>query len=243
MRFTPWKKVPQRNNRVSIKKPRLVCGIGINDAEYAVTTHQLETVDGKNKWSIVWVCPHYREWVNMLKRCSEKLQQRYPTYLGVECCEDWKLFSNFKKWRQQKESNTPGGIEHYQLDKDIIVVGNKLYSPETCAYVNAKTNSFVTARDADRGIYPIGVCLHKKTNKFVAQCNNPFKVGGRTHLEYLGLYDTPEEAHEVWRARKHELAQLVAATESDPRVVEALKKRYSVEEWYGLSLGVDCESI
>ena len=28
------------------------------------------------------------------------------------------------------------------------------------------------------------------------------------------------------------LPQLVAATESDLRVVEALKKRYSFEEWY-----------
>jgi hypothetical protein len=37
---------------------------------------------------------------------------------------------------------------------------------------------------------------------------------------------------EAWRKRKHELAQLVAARESDMRVVEALKKRYSFEEWY-----------
>ena len=48
----------------------------------------------------------------------------------------------------------------------------------------------------------------------------------------LGYFSTPEEAHEAWRKRKHELAQLVAATEVDLRVVEALKKRYSFEEWY-----------
>jgi hypothetical protein len=50
--------------------------------------------------------------------------------------------------------------------------------------------------------------------------------------EHLGYFSTPEDAHESWRKRKHELAQLVAARESDPRVVAALKKRYSVEEWY-----------
>ena len=50
--------------------------------------------------------------------------------------------------------------------------------------------------------------------------------------ESLGLFSTPGEAHEAWRKRKHEIAQLVAATESDPRIVEALKKRYSFEERY-----------
>jgi hypothetical protein len=64
--------------------------------------------------------------------------------------------------------------------------------------------------------------------KYQAQCKNPF--AGKN--EHLGYFSTPEEAHESWRKRKHELAQLVAARESDPRVVEALKKRYSFEEWY-----------
>ena len=35
--------------------------------------------------------------------------------------------------------------------------------------------------------------------------------------------DLLHEAHEGWRKRKHELAQLVAGEESDPRVVAALK--------------------
>ena len=114
------------------------------------------------------------------------------------------------------------------LDKDIIAPGSKLYSPNTCAFVLPATNSFVIARDACRGDYPIGVNLFKRTGKYHASCKNLFT--GKN--EHLGYYSTPEEAHESWRKRKHELAQLVAATESDPRVVEALKKRYSFEEWY-----------
>ena len=114
------------------------------------------------------------------------------------------------------------------LDKDIIAPGSKLYSPDTCAFVLPATNLFVTARDASRGGYPVGVSLHKRVGKYQAQCGNPFT--GKN--ENLGYFSTPEDAHEAWRERKHELAQLVAATESDPRVVEALKKRYSFEEWY-----------
>jgi hypothetical protein len=114
------------------------------------------------------------------------------------------------------------------LDKDIIAPGNRLYSPETCAFVLQATNKFVTASDASRGDYPIGVNLYKPTGKYKAQCNNPFT----RKQEYLGYFSTPEEAHEAWRKRKHELAQLVAAKESDILVVEALKKCYSIEEWY-----------
>jgi hypothetical protein len=114
------------------------------------------------------------------------------------------------------------------LDKDIIVPGNRLYSPETCAFVLPATNSFVIASDAIRGAYPIGVHLYKHTGKYQALCKNLF-TGKQEHL---GYFLTQEEAHEAWRKRKHELAQLVAARESDMRIVEALKKRYSFEEWY-----------
>ena len=114
------------------------------------------------------------------------------------------------------------------LDKDIIAPRSKLYSPDTCAFVLKSTNSFVTASNAIRGDYLIGVNLFKRTGEYQARCNNPFTEKG----EYLGDFSTPEKAHEAWLKRKHELAQLVAATESDPRIVEALKKRYSFEEWY-----------
>ena len=114
------------------------------------------------------------------------------------------------------------------LDKDIISPGSKLYSPDTCAFVLKATNNFVIASDASRGEYPTGVYLSKPTGKYLAQCNNPFT----RKQESLGYFLTPEEAHEAWRKRKHELAQLVAARESDLRIVEALKKKYSIEEGY-----------
>ena len=82
--------------------------------------------------------------------------------------------------------------------------------------------------DAVRGEYPIGVDLGGRRIIKKKKCGNHF-TGKQEHL---GYFSNPEEAHEAWRKRKHELAQLVAATESDMRVVEALKKRYSFEEWY-----------
>ena len=159
----------------------------------------------------------------MLKRCySKKYLESYPTYIGTRVCSEWLSATAFKEWMEQQDWSGKC------LDKDIIVPRSKLYSPETCAFVLNATNLFVTASDACRGDYPIGVHLHKPTGKYCAQCKSPFT--GKN--EYLGLFSTPEDAHEVWRKRKYELAQLVADTESDIRVVEALKKRYSPEEWY-----------
>ena len=159
----------------------------------------------------------------MVERCySNKCLESRPSYIGTSVCSEWLSATAFKKWVEQQDWHGKC------LDKDIIVPKSKLYSPETCAFVLNATNSFVIARDACRGDYPVGVCLYKQTGKYRAQCKNLFT--GK--VEHLGYYSTPEEAHEAWRKRKHELAQRVAATESDPRVVEALKKRYSLEEWY-----------
>ena len=159
----------------------------------------------------------------MLERCySKKFLERRPSYTDTSVCSEWLSATAFKKWMEQQDWHGKC------LDKDIIVPGSKLYSPESCAFVLATTNEFVVARDASRGECPIGVELCKPTGKYRARCGNPF-TGKKEHL---GYFSTPEEAHEAWRKQKHKLAQLVAATESDIRVVEALKKRYSFEEWY-----------
>lgn len=204
---------------------KLVNGVGLNDAGYV--TQKWDTVgyiNGKQKLRLVWKCPFYDKWRSMLERCySEKYLERRPAYKDVVVRQEWLTFSNFKRWMEKQD------WEGKQLDKDIIVLGNKVYSPETCAFVLGVTNGFITAREAARGEWPLGVCWVNDRQKYRAQCNNPLT----RKLERLGMFTTPEEAHEAWRKRKHELAQFVAETESDPRVVEALKKRYSIEEWYG----------
>ncbi len=203
---------------------KLVYGVGVNDLGYRVHVYEWVTKNGgKRVQKMVFRCPYYTAWKHMLKRCrSKKLLERYPNYTGTSVCNEWLYASAFKEWMQKQD------WDGKCLDKDIVVPGSKLYSPETCAFVLAATNTFVAACDASRGDYPIGVTLYKSTGKYQANCGNPF-TGKK---ESLGYFSTPEEAHEAWRKRKHELAQLVAATESDPRVVEALRKRYSFEEWY-----------
>ena len=203
---------------------KLVYGIGVNDLGYKTQVkEELTKNGGKRIWKTVFLCKYYAVWKSMLARCySEKYLESYPSYIGTSVCSEWLYATAFKKWMEQQDWHGKC------LDKDIIAPRSKLYSPDTCAFVLHATNSFLTARDASRGEYPVGVSLGKHRDKCRAKCKNPFT--GKN--EHLGCFSTPEEAHEAWRKRKHELAQLVAATESDPRVVEALKKRYSLEERY-----------
>ena len=200
----------------------LVHGIGVNDLPYRTQVTEYVTKDGgKRVQKTVFRCPYYAAWKNMLKRCySEKWLESNPSYIGTSVCNEWLYASTFKKWMEQQD------WQGKSLDKDIIAPRSKLYSPETCAFVLQATNKFVIASDASRGEYPIGVHLYKRTGKYQACCSNPFTEKNG----HLGYFSTPEEAHEAWRKRKHELAQLVAATESDMRVVAALKKKYSLEE-------------
>ena len=206
---------------------KLVWGVGVNDLGYRVHVQEWVTKDGgKRVRRTVFKCPYYTVWENMLQRCyNEKFLESNPSYVGTSVCNEWLYASEFKKWMEQQD------WEGKSLDKDIIVPRSKLYSPDTCAFVLKATNNFVIASDASRGDYPIGVCLLKHTGRYRTFCQNPFTG----EQEHLGYFSTPEEAHEAWRKRKHEIAQRVAETESDPRVVEALKKKYSFEEWYKLA--------
>ena len=74
------------------KKNRLVCGVGINDANYVVRKETIILENGERKRLKTWICPYYRTWINMLKRCySAKEQQRCPTIM-VEAYQKIGLF-------------------------------------------------------------------------------------------------------------------------------------------------------
>jgi hypothetical protein len=202
-----------------MKNKKLVCGIGINDADYVVKNWEtIGYVDGKQKLKMVWECPYYRAWTHMLERCySTKLQEKHPTYVGCTVVTEWHLFSNFKAWMQKQD------WEDNQLDKDLLIEGNKVYGPATCIFVSPMVNTFIVDCRASRGEWLIGVYWEKRKNKFKSQCRNPFT----SKKEYLGLYTCELEAHQAWVKRKLELTHELASIQEDPRVAKALIDRYS----------------
>ena len=201
-----------------MKTKKLVYGVGLNDADY-VTQRWEEAgyVDGKRKQKLVWRCPFYRAWSSMLNRCSEKWQEKYPTYKGCTVSENWLKFSNFKAWMEKQN------WEGKHLDKDLLFQGNKIYGADTCVFVTPMVNTFVNDCRAARGEWLVGSSWHKKSGKFLAQCRNPFTKKS----ENLGLFTCEKEAHEAWLERKLELAHELAAIQTDERVAKVLIDRYS----------------
>ena len=202
-----------------MKPKKMVHGVGVNDADYVVKKSEtIGYVDGKRKKKEVWVCPYYRAWGSMLKRCySDKFQESFPTYAGCSVSEEWLTFSSFKSWMEKQD------FEGKQLDKDLLFEGNKVYSAETCVFVNTMVNTFASDRGAARGEWLIGVDWDKRREKFRSKCSNPFSG----EQEYLGYFTCEQQAHNAWQVRKLELARLLAAEQEDPRVAKALIDRYS----------------
>lgn len=196
---------------------RLLCGVGINDANYRLQKKKMVVREGQKTWKVVWICPFYNKWQNMINRCYNKKilsSKKGSTYIGCTVCEEWLTFSNFKSWMETQD------WEDKCLDKDLLIRGNKLYSPDTCVFVSKTVNSFITERNFSRGAWPIGV--HFQHNKFAARCDNPFT----NKKEHLGMFHSPNDAHMAWVSRKLQLAEALAKEITDVKIAEALVSRY-----------------
>lgn len=195
------------------REPTLVCGIAINDADYVTQVERTVNGDRTN----IKICPFYSKWAKMIVRVySKRYKEKRPSYQEATVCEDWLTFSIFKAWMQTQ--NWQGN----QLDKDLLVQGNKHYSPETCIFVTQEVNSFIIESTAARGDLPIGVSI--KDGKFSAQITN--RRNSERKRRHLGLFNTPEEAHNAWLKAKLDLARKLAAKQTDSRVADALIYRY-----------------
>ena len=167
-----------------------------------------------NKYPLTINCKNTKEygtWKNMLRRCfNDECKVKQPTYDEVICCQEWLLFENFYDWLHSQESFEKWlDGDRWALDKDILIKGNKIYSPETCCLIPQNVNCLFLKREASRGNLPIGV--RKTGNKFEANCMNPFTK----KREFLGKYETAEEAFYVYKAHKEYLIKQVAQIEYD----------------------------
>lgn len=189
---------------------KLVHGVGLNDASYV--THRYEQVDGKQK--LVWACPIYQTWKRMLKRAYCKAYHAERTsYEGVSVCREWLTFSNFAAWMMQRT------WEGKQLDKDILVPGNKEYGPDMCAFVSSRINSLLTNCSTQKGESLIGVYWRAHERKFVARSRSFGKS------VWLGRFDTELEAHAAWQAFKADEIEREALGLDDQRIAQSLLAR------------------
>lgn len=140
-------------------------------------------------------------WRNIIQRCySERRLNEHPSYRGTEVCEEWKCFQNFAEWFEKTWN--PDYMQDWQVDKDILIKGNKLYSVETCCLVPPEINGLFVKVNKSRGKYLIGVI--KKGKKFQARCN----IQGKTIV--LGTFRTEQEAFQIYKIAKEKEIKRIA---------------------------------
>ena len=184
-------------NRNSIRNPYYpsVLGIGIIGTKYSSKTKE------------------YKSWSSMITRCYAKLNKTnesfYYKYKDVTICDEWLLFENFYEWLHSQENFENLKDIRFEIDKDILIKGNKIYSPDTCCLVPHNVNSLFIKCDKIRGKYPIGVTYKTRDNVFEVQCN----INGKE--TYLDRSKTPEEGFLIYKNFKERIIKQVAQEEYD----------------------------
>ena len=168
----------------NVKDPYLpsVYGVGVSGNKYPITVNGVKTKE-------------YVLWRDMLKRCySDICKKKYPTYESCEVSDKFKSYEYFYEWcnKQIGFSN-----QSWQLDKDLLIKGNKVYSEDSCVFIPQEVNTLLTKSTALRGNHLIGVCWHNASKSFVAQISK-----NKGKQEYLGLFNTEIEAFNAYKQAK-----------------------------------------
>ena len=139
----------------------------------------------------------YKTWNRMIHRCYDG---KKPTYKKCSVCEEWLNYSVFKKWFDENYYIIPNHEKDMELDKDILIKNNTIYSPLTCVFVPHIINTTFTKANKSRRLgLPIGV-ERTKCGSYIA----------RYHKCHIGTYKTLEEAFVAYKKHKEQTIKHIA---------------------------------
>jgi len=177
-----------------VRKRGVVYSCGVNDFQGPVI------LNGK-------AITEYYLWKSMLARCySPIFHKRNPTYKGCEVEPFLLSFTNFhnfvrnlKGFGEVDEKGRP-----FQMDKDLLVKGNKTYGVDTICFVPREINMFVSKCKAIRGELPIGVRFDSRRGVYRAS------ISLDNSEKFLGHFSNPEEAFSAYKFAKEQQAKVLA---------------------------------
>ena len=192
-----------------------VYGVGILGTKYPITVNGVITKE-------------YDLWHSMLQRCySDNFKSKYPTYEGCEVSDKFKSYEYFYEWcHKQVGFGNDGNGNPFQLDKDLLAKGNKVYSEDSCVFLPQEINKILTKRAASRGEYLIGICWSNTHKAFRAMVSK-----NKGKKEHLGYFKTEIEAFNAYKQAKESFIKEQAdkwKSQIDPRAYEALMN-YTVD--------------
>ena len=189
-----------------------VHGVGVSGTKYPIRVNGILTKE-------------YELWRNMLKRCySDSFKKKYPTYEGCQVSDNFKSYEYFYEWCNKQIGF---GVDGFELDKDLLVKGNKVYSESACVFIHKDINLLLTKSTASRGKHLIGVSWHDKGKDFEARVS---KSKGKR--EWLGYFNTELEAFDAYKKAKESFIKEQAnkwKDKIDERAYKALMN-YQVED-------------
>ena len=191
----------------NVKDPYVpsVQGVGVTGTKYPITVDDVITKE-------------YDLWQNMLKRCySDNSKKKNPTYEGCEARDKFKSYEYFYEWCNEQIGF---GVDGFELDKDLLVKGNKVYSEDTCVFIPKEINLLLTKCIASRGEHFIGVSWSNISKTFVAIVRK-----NKGKQEHLGYFKTEIEAFKAYKQAKESFIKEQAEKwkdEIDPRAYNAL---------------------
>ena len=139
-------------------------------------------------------------------------QKKSPLY--KDCINNFENFQDFASWCQLQI----GYNEDFQLDKDLLLRGNKIYCKESCVFIPQEINKLITKRQRFRGEYPIGVQADRGSIR--ASCQT-----GTGRATVLGYFKDAGEAFLAYKTFKEAHIKSVAnkwKDQIDPRAYQAL---------------------
>lgn len=147
----------------------------------------------------------YNRWHWMMNRCySDAIHELQPQYKGCSVCKEWWNYSNYKLWYDEHKAEIMAYDESFEMDKDILIKGNTVYSAETVCFVPKVINSLFTNGNKNRGDYPLGVYYDRDKKKYIA---NMSLAGKNTKI---GAFDTREDAFKRYKEYKENIIKNVA---------------------------------
>ena len=114
--------------------------------------------------------------------------------MGCEVSDNFKSYEYFYEWCNEQVGF---GVDGFEIDKDLLTKGNKVYSENVCIFIPAEINLVLVKCTASRGKHLIGVHWNKKDKVFVAQVSR-----NKGNPKYLGAFKTEIEAFNAYKQTK-----------------------------------------
>ena len=184
-----------------------VFGVGIIGNKYPTTINRKST-------------KHYVLWKSMLERCYGNSNHKPSvSYKSCSVNGDFKYYTYFYEWCNEQVGFKDG----FNLDKDLLTKGNKVYSESTCVFLPNEINLALSTKKSQRGESLIGV--RKTKTGYQSRCN----IRGKNYS--LGVFNTEIEAFNAYKQAKESYLKELANKwkgKIDNRAYEALMN-YQVE--------------